>query len=179
VSKKNKTMAKNMKLIRKYKAFTLAELLATIAIILIISAVSWAMLNSTSKQNDVNNVCSQIAAKINKARNYALTGKTLSDGTVPNCVAFRLRNDTTPKWMNILGYDKGGNPTPYDSEVTNFTSDISFDSSHSIYYKIPTGEMCGSQFCTSSGSLLVITISSGDSSVAKTLTVTPSSASCQ
>ncbi|MEI7426207.1 MAG: prepilin-type N-terminal cleavage/methylation domain-containing protein [Candidatus Moraniibacteriota bacterium] len=57
------------------QGFTLLELITVIAIIAIISAISWSTLGGAKKQSDVNNACEQVAAMINKTRNYALSGK--------------------------------------------------------------------------------------------------------
>lgn len=73
---------------RKIKAFTLVELIIVIAIVAIISAVSWSVLGGAKKSAAVNDACNQVATMINKTRNYALSGKQVN-GVVPD--SFRIK----------------------------------------------------------------------------------------
>ncbi|MFZ2226853.1 MAG: type II secretion system protein [Candidatus Moraniibacteriota bacterium] len=57
------------------KAFTLIEVMLVVAIIAIISSVSWLTLNKSKKNVDVSNACTQVAAYINKTRNYVISGR--------------------------------------------------------------------------------------------------------
>jgi len=69
------------------KAIGLIEVVIVIAIIGIIAVISWYSLSQASKQTVVENACNTTASMINKARNYALTGKkSLCECTSPPCV---------------------------------------------------------------------------------------------
>ena len=58
------------------KAFTLIEITIMLGVIVIFVGISWAALNSAKKNIDAGNACTQVAAMINKTRNYTLSGKT-------------------------------------------------------------------------------------------------------
>lgn len=74
------------------RGFTMIEVIIVVAIVGIIASISWATLGGAKKSSEVNNACNQVAAMINKTRNYALSGKQPSD----NASAFVLTiNDST------------------------------------------------------------------------------------
>ena len=68
-------MSKKIFCQKKYKGVTLLELLVVIAIISIVSVISFAMLNGVRESSQMENACNEVAALINKTRDYALTGK--------------------------------------------------------------------------------------------------------
>ncbi len=74
---------------RKKQGLTLIELIIVVAIITIVSAVSWSILGGAKKTAAVNDACNQVAAMINKTRNYALSGKQDNSGNVPD--SFRIK----------------------------------------------------------------------------------------
>src|SRR5665647_1353107 len=61
---------------RNYHGVTLIELMVVIGIIVIMSLVAWTTLGSSKKNVDVDSACSQMLSSINKARSYALSGKS-------------------------------------------------------------------------------------------------------
>jgi len=193
---------------QKYKAFTLMELIVTISIILIITSISWATLNNSSKSSDVNNVCNQVAAKINKARNYALTGKIAYENDpahatfVPLYSVARIRDKDDDSFgpidfttVNIraqktndsvdYNYCDGngdGDSTVGDCERTPFTNgSISASSQHTSFcYTIPDGKMSISSDnqCPGSSSSEK-RINIISGSATATLVVNPSAAYCE
>ena len=67
---------------QKLKAFTLIEVMLVVGIISVISGVSWLALSKSKKNVDASNACTQVAAYINKARNYAVSGRATTEATV-------------------------------------------------------------------------------------------------
>jgi type II secretory pathway pseudopilin PulG len=64
------------------QGFTVLELIVIIAVVAIITGMSWSALSGMKNRASVNNACGQVSAMINKTRNYALSGKMVS-GSVP------------------------------------------------------------------------------------------------
>ena len=61
----------------------MVEILIVFVIISVLAVVSWGSLAGSRKKADAINACTQVAAAINKARNYAVSGKVkASDGPV-------------------------------------------------------------------------------------------------
>ncbi len=139
---------------KKIKAFTLIEILIVVAILAVLSAVSWLNLNNSKKSADVGNACSQVAAYINKARNYAVSG-TVKSATVT----------VSGKEINVSITPNSGTVT---SESYMLKGDVSCSSSSSSFsYLAPNGV----------GVSGTIKCSSSDGSV-KTVIVTPYQAVC-
>lgn len=68
-------MLKNKIYQKKYKGVTLLELLVVIAIISIVSAISFSTLSEMRESAKIEDACNEMAALINKTKNYALIGK--------------------------------------------------------------------------------------------------------
>ena len=73
----------------------MVELIVVLAIIGIISIVSWAALRGSKPSAQLTGACNEAAAAINKTRGYALSGKVGLDGvTVPDFFQVRFVNST-------------------------------------------------------------------------------------
>ena len=146
---------------QKTKAFTLVELIIVIAIIAIISAVSWSVLGGAKKTAAVNDACNQVAAMINKTRNYALSGKNGANffeiTTKPSGLAIIIKADANTLETFVLA---GGVICDTDT----------------VLYAAPNGEaqFNGHNFTTES-----INCSSSDFSASRTVSVSPYTAVCQ
>jgi type II secretory pathway pseudopilin PulG len=68
------------------QGFTILELIVIIAVVTIITAMSWSALSGMKNRASINNACGQVSAMINKTRNYALSGKMVggAGGSVPS-----------------------------------------------------------------------------------------------
>lgn len=114
------------------KGFTILELLVVIAIIGIISAVSFAMLSKSRNDADAKAGCSELAALINKARSYALSGKADSSGDRLPSVMIRVNGDQ----IEICGNSNG------DSDCSD-SGDQRIET-----YTLRRGVSCGSGYIT-------------------------------
>jgi len=68
------------KLFANNKGITLIELVIVMAVIGIITAISWETLGGTKDASKVENACNSLASVINKTRSHALTGKCSGNG---------------------------------------------------------------------------------------------------
>lgn len=144
---------------RKIKAFTLVELIIVIAIIAIISAVSWSVLGGAKKSAAVNDACNQVAAMINKTRNYALSGKN-------GAVAFEAAVDGSKITIKA-------DAVP----IETFTfAGGAICANHTLLYAVPNGE---AKFDGDNFTEEFINCSSSDFSATRTVSVTPYVATCQ
>ncbi len=137
---------------KKIRGFTLVEILIVIAILAVLSVVSWSNLNNSKKATDVGNACSQVAAYINKARNYAVSGNAKS-----------VSVNVTGKEINVSIISSSG---ANSQENYMLKGDVSCSSS-SFSYLAPNG--------VGSNGTIVCSSSNGSN---KTVTVTPYQAVC-
>lgn len=126
---------------KNYCGVTLIELMAVIAIVGIMTAIAWATLGNSRKSVDVDGACSQLAGSINKARGYALTGKSSFDNTV---VISGSGNSYT-----IVGASNESASLPKGVAVNAF----------SCTFVAPNGIMSGCGTIAFSGSTKTITVS--------------------
>lgn len=91
---------------KKYKGVTLLELIVVIAIISIVSAISFSTLSGMRESAKIEDACNEVAALINKTKNYALTGKKFEKdssggdyGEVPEKFVIVFENDKN--YINI------------------------------------------------------------------------------
>jgi prepilin-type N-terminal cleavage/methylation domain-containing protein len=142
------------------KGVTLIELISVIAIIGIIATVSWVTMIGTKNSANAQNACEQVAAMINKTRNYALSGKVVGV-SVPDKFRFGIINSNNAyiddNIMSQLDYLIIPNGV--------LCSNVSF------LYSVPYGNCSGTANCD-----MNIDCLSGGAS--RTVTVTPNSAVC-
>ncbi len=84
----------NLKIIKKYNAFTFVELLLVIAIIGIMSAVGFASFNSGKVTTKLQAAQREVASIIKLTQSYALQGKVLLSGTTPCGYGVRFTDST-------------------------------------------------------------------------------------
>ncbi|MDD5084330.1 MAG: type II secretion system protein [Candidatus Moranbacteria bacterium] len=148
---------------RRQKGFTLIELLVVAGIIAIGATMSWISVSNAKKKMQVDNTCQSVAAMVNKARSYALSGvnganKVRLHCTTNSCSVQRNSIAAPTTWTLV--------DNTYDFPGTQFTG--AFDMEYDIPYA--TGV---------SGSVDHVIQLIGDTSVTKTLTTTNFKATCQ
>jgi len=121
------------------KGITLLELLIAIAIIAILAAFSWQLLQKSREASAVDNTCQIIVSAINKTRGYALTGKV---GNAENCVpkGFRVRIDNSNHWVKITENDISHELCDYTEPTISIPSNVNCDSG-SFGFKVPLGQL--------------------------------------
>lgn len=91
---------------KKHKGFSLIELLIVIAIIGIMTAISWKTLVEMRDTSNAKNACEEAAGAINQARNYALSGKCAEGGTKVT-IDFSKKTITMPACSENFSLPKG------------------------------------------------------------------------
>lgn len=96
---------------KKYFGFTLVELMVVMAIAGIMATIGWATLGDSSKNINASNACDQLASSINKARGYALSGKSstsiLISGSANSYTISGISNPETislPKGVSVNAF---------------------------------------------------------------------------
>ncbi len=154
---KNLFVQSVMRNVASKKGFTLIELIVVLAVVAIVTTISWSALSGMKNRANVNNACGQVSAMINKTRNYALSGKKVN-GVVPASFT-----------VSVNGSDvtiAGGGTTMETYTIPGGVNCVS-SSSWSSTYNVPNA------VGTSSAS---ITCSSNN--VSRTVVVTPYLAVC-
>ncbi len=177
---------------KKYKAFTLIELMVVIAIIGVMTAIGFGILQNQKSSSALTNAQREVASAIKLAQTYALQGKTVN-GTTPCGFGFAFDSNDLNRQKYFIFYipagssdcatvnsspkyvDTSSTPT-FESYVLN--NNIKLDGSTSIgnteiYFSVPngavydsTGNMYAGQtinFSDSSANQKSITINSGGS----------------
>jgi prepilin-type N-terminal cleavage/methylation domain-containing protein len=99
------------------KAFTLIEVMLVVGIISVISGISWVALSKSKKNVDALNACTQVAAYINKTRNYVISGRA-NQATVNIAIdtIFITGNDDIKETYKLKGgVDCGNNMFSYSA----------------------------------------------------------------
>jgi len=134
---------------KKYKAFTLLELIIIMAIVGIFAAMSWRSFVKTRTHAEVEAVCSEIAAAINQTRSYALTGKKMlfnaSENLVPDYFNLIIENAGTNDQKYRIFAERSGFPTfymPYTYIKKGITVQLNPGSLSGAYFKysVPAGD---------------------------------------
>ena len=141
------------------------ELMVVIAIVGILSAVSWGILAGARKSSDAKNACEQVASMINKTRNYALSGKTFKNGAV--VVVPTVFTATVSGQTVTITNDKSVSP-----ETFSIPNSVTCGASLSFAFSAPYGTCSG---CGSPSTPINCSVSGG---ATRTVTVTPNSAVC-
>ena len=135
---------------KKYKSFTLVEVIIVIAIISIFTMLSYKSWRDTRNNAEVEAVCSQIASLINQTRNDALTGKRVTsiDSLVNNEVpdGFRIYLYRKPLLEYRIAAVKTATEDHVLTNVGNISTKVTMTSSDvNFAYAVPNGNGSASQ----------------------------------
>ncbi len=177
---------------KKYNAFTLIELMVVIAIIGIMTAIGFGVLQNQKSPSALTDAQRQVASAIKLAQSYALQGKAVN-GTTPCGFGFRFTNSTNYEIFDVTpqsGNDCDQTNTNYtagnlsSSEAYSLDNGVTIASVNSnplttdftpteIYFTVPNGIMYDSsgtgfsaktfQFDLGSSNNKTITVNSGGS----------------
>lgn len=146
---------------RKYKAFTLVELMAVVAIIGIITAAGFVSLQSGKNSAALQTAQRQVASEIKLAQSYALQGKT-QGGATPCGYGFRFTDSAHYEIFYNPGTDCDTLNNGSDASYLHYKSGVSASAeSGSLGNGVVLKDVSGSAF-TSAATEIYFTVPRGD-----------------